>query len=414
MNNKTFLVFRNELIATLTRKSFVITLFLLPLVGFIVMLIVGGLQKSSGTDAGSLISNLMVPSAKNTLEGFVDYSNLAVKIPDGYQNRLTRFGTEAEAQQALAEKKITAYYVIDKNYLENGKIIYVRPDFNPLGGSIQSSSVDALMAYNLTDGNLNLYYRVQNPVNTSTQTIDSTAPQRDQNNPMTFFLPYAVTFLFYIVIITSASLLLNNITSEKQNRMMEVLMTSVNPRQLLTGKIIALGIAGLLQTVVWSGSGLILLRYSGQNLAVADAFQLPASILLWGILFFILGYGVYASLMAGIGALVPSMREASQLTTVVIIPLIIPLMFISILIQSPNSTLAVVLSLFPLTAPVAMMTRLASTQVPLWQIGLALVLLALTALYFIRAAAGLFHAQNLLTGKSLSAKAFILALLGRN
>jgi ABC-2 type transport system permease protein len=157
-----------------------------------------------------------------------------------------------------------------------------------------------------------------------------------------------------------------------------------------------------------------LLRYSGQNLAVADAFQLPASILLWGILFFILGYGVYASLMAGIGALVPSMREASQLTTVVIIPLIIPLMFISILIQSPNSTLAVVLSLFPLTAPVAMMTRLASTQVPLWQIGLALVLLALTALYFIRAAAGLFHAQNLLTGKSLSAKAFILALLGRN
>jgi ABC-2 type transport system permease protein len=411
--NKTFLVFRNELIATVTRKSFLITLFLLPLLGFIVMLIVGGMQKSSGTDASSFLNNLMVPSAQNTLEGFVDQSGLATKIPDGYQNRLTRFENEADAKQALSENKISAYYVIDKNYLENGKIIYVRPDFNPLGGSIQSSSVDALMAYNLTGGNLNLYYRVQNPVNTSTQTIDSTAPERDQNNPLTFFLPYVVTFLFYIVIITSASLLLNNITSEKQNRMMEVLMTSVNPRQMLTGKIVALGIAGLLQTVVWSGSGLLLLRYSGQNLAVANAFQLPTSILFWGILFFIFGYAVYASLMAGVGALVPSMREASQLTTVVILPLVVPLMFISILIQTPDSTLAVFFSLFPLTAPVAMMTRLAATQVPLWQIGLSLVLLALTALYLIRASAGLFRAQNLLSGKSMTARNFIRAMVGK-
>jgi len=269
------------------------------------------------------------------------------------------------------------------------------------------------MAYNLTSGNLNLYYRLQNPVNTSVNTVDSTAPERDQSNPLTFFLPYAVTFLFYIVIITSASLLLNSITGEKQNRMMELLMTSVTPRQMLTGKIIALGLAGLLQTVVWSGSGLLVLRYSGRNLALADAFQLPASILLWGILFFLLGYAVYASLMAGIGALVPSMREASQLTTVVIIPLIIPLMFISLLIQTPNSMLSVILSLFPLTSPVAMMTRLAATHVPLWQIGIALILLVLTAVYFIRVSANLFRAQNLLSGKSMSAKNFIRAMAGR-
>jgi ABC-2 type transport system permease protein len=182
---------------------------------------------------------------------------------------------------------------------------------------------------------------------------------------------------------------------------------------MLTGKIIALGIAGLIQTIVWSGSGLLLLRFSTQNLALADAFQLPTSILFWGILFFIFGYAVYASLMAGVGALVPSMREASQLTTVVIIPLIIPLMFISLLIQTPNSTLSIVLSLFPLTSPVAMMTRLAATQVPLWQLGISLVLLALTAVYLIRTSAGLFRAQNLLSGKSMSAKGFIQAMLGK-
>ena len=411
---KTFLIFRNEFITTITRKSFLITLFLLPLLSFVVMLVVSGLQKSTGTSAGAMISDLFVPSANKTMEGFVDYSGLVTKIPDGYQYRLTQFATEAEAQKALSAKDISAYYLIDKDYIKNGKIVYVRPDFNPLGGSIQSSSIEALMAYALTNGDLKLYYRVQNPVNTSsTETINSTAPERDQNNPLTFVLPYVVTFLFYIVIMTSASLLLNSITSEKENRVMEVLMTSVNPRQMLTGKIIALGLAGLLQTVIWSGSGLLLLRYSGKNLAMADAFQLPVSVLLWGILFFILGYAVYASLMAGIGALVPSMREASQLTTVVILPMIIPLMFISLLIETPDSTLSVILSLFPLTSPIAMMTRLSATQVPLWQTALAIILLLLTAVYLVRASAGLFHSQNLLSGKSMKPKAFLRALAGK-
>jgi ABC-2 type transport system permease protein len=410
---KVFLVFKNEFIHTVTRKSFLVTLFLLPAVSFLIMLIVSGLQKSTGTDANKMLSDLFVPSAKNSLEGFVDQSGLVKTIPEGYQYRLASYDSEADAQKALAEKKISAYYIIEKDYLENGKVIYVRPDFNPLGASVQSSSINALMAYALTDGNLQLYYRVQNPVIADEKTIDTSTPERDDNNPMTFILPYIVTFLFYIVILTSASLLLNSITNEKENRMMEVLMTSITPRQMLSGKIIALGLAGLLQTVIWSGTGLLLLRFSGKNFALADAFQLPTTILLWGILFFILGYAVYASLMAGIGALVPNMREASQLTTVVIIPLVIPLMFISLLIQQPNATFSVILSLFPLTSPIVMMTRLSSVTVPFWQIALAIVLLLLTAFYLVRTAAELFRSQNLLSGKSINLKIFLKAIIGR-
>ena len=113
--------------------------------------------------------------------------------------------------------------------------------------------------------------------------------------------------------------------------------------------------------MVWSG--LLILRFTGQALQLPSAFQLPVSILAWGALFFILGYGIDASLMAGVGALVPSLREASQATTIMIIPLIIPLILISTLVNDPNSTLAVVLSLFPLTSPVAMITRLAAGSI---------------------------------------------------
>ena len=410
---KTYLIFINEFIHTITRKSFLVTLFLLPAVSFLIMVIVSGLQKSTGTDASQMISDLFVPSATKSLEGFVDHSGLVKTIPDGYEYRLARYETEEAAQSALTSKEISAFFIIDKNYLDNGKVIYVRPDYNPLGATTQTSSIDALLAYALTGGDLKLYYRVQNPMITTVKTIDTTAPERDQNNPMTFILPYIVTFLFYIVILTSASLLLSSITSEKENRVMEVLMTSVTPRQMLTGKIIALGLVGLLQTIIWSGTGLLLLRFSGKNFALADAFQLPTTILLWGILFFLLGYAVYASLMAGIGALVPNMREASQLTTLIIMPLILPLMFISVLIQKPDSTFSLILSLFPLTSPVVMMTRLSATQVPFWQILIAVILLGLTAVYLVRASAELFHSQNLLSGKSINVKTFLRAITGK-
>jgi ABC-2 type transport system permease protein len=296
--------------------------------------------------------------------------------------------------------------------LESGDIIYVRPDFNPMGGSTQSSSIQALVAYNLTDGNLDLAYRVQNPINVTEVDIANTT-QRESSNWLTFFLPYIITFLFYIVILTSSTLLLNTISNEKQNRVMEILMTSVTPRQLLTGKIIALGLVGLLQTVVWLGSGLLMLRFSGSAFALSSAFQLPVSVLAWGILFFIFGYALYASLMAGIGALVPNLREASQLTTIVILPMIIPLMFISALINTPDSPISVFFSLFPFTSPVGMMTRLSATNVPLWQTGLSILLLAATAVILVRASAGLFRAQNLLSGKSVSTRDFFKALAGK-
>jgi ABC-2 type transport system permease protein len=410
---KIWLVLKNEFITVVFRKSFMLTLFLFPIVGFLVVFIVGGIQKSTGTNTNDMITELMMPTTKVTMEGFIDKSGLVKGIPDGYQYRLEQFSSEEAARAALEKNEISAYYIIEPDYLENGTVIYVRPDFNPLGGSIQSSSIETLMAYSLTDGNLALYHRLENPLILTTQVVDTTAPERDQNDPMTFLLPYLVTFLFYIVIMTSSSLLLSSISNEKQNRVMEVLMTSIDPQQMLTGKITALGLAGLLQTVIWTGSGFLLLRLAGQNFSLGAAFQLPASILVWGILFFIFGYAVYASLLAGVGALVPNMREASQLTMVIIMPMVIPLMFISMLIQAPNSTLSVIFSIFPLTAPVAMMTRLAGTTVPIWQCLLALVLLALTAVYLIRAVARLFRAQNLLAGNSVNILTYLRALSGK-
>lgn len=409
---KILTILKNEFVTVVTRKSFLLTLILIPLTGFIILFVVSIIQKSGGEDSSKALQNIFMPSAQESVEGFVDYSGLMQTIPPGYEKSLIRMTSETEARDAIQASSISAYYLIPEDYLASGDIIYVRPDFNPMGGSTQSSAIQALVAYNLMDGNLNLAYRVQNSINATEVDITNTS-QRESSNWLTFFLPYIITFLFYIVILTSSTLLLNTISNEKQNRVMEILMTSVTPRQLLTGKIIALGLVGLLQTVVWLGSGLLMLRFSGTAFALSSAFQLPVSVLAWGILFFIFGYALYASLMAGIGALVPNLREASQLTTIVILPMIIPLMFISALINTPDSPLSVFFSLFPFTSPVGMMTRLSATNVPLWQTGLSILLLAATAVILVRASAGLFRAQNLLSGKSVTTRDFFKALSGK-
>jgi ABC-2 type transport system permease protein len=117
--------------------------------------------------------------------------------------------------------------------------------------------------------------------------------------------------------------------------------------------------------------------------------------------------------MAGVGALVPNLREASQATFVVILPLIIPLVMISVLIEDPNSALALGLSLFPLTSPVVMMTRLSAAHVPLPQLLLSAALLAITAALVVRTVAGIFHAQTLLAGQALTPKRLFALLSGR-
>ena len=237
-------------------------------------------------------------------------------------------------------------------------------------------------------------------------------PERAQESPLSLLLPTAVTILFYIILISAASLLLQSITKEKENRVLEILMSSVTTGQMLTGKIIALGLVGLLQTGVWIGSGIFLMGAGQQSKMIPMDGAIPFSILAWALIFFLGGYLLYASLMAGVGALVPNLREASQATSLIIMPMIVPLVMMNSLIQDPNGTFAVILSFIPFTSPIAMLTRMAVTDVPVWQGAFSAVGLALFAVWVIRVVSKLFRNQVMLGGQPLSRMKFLKALTG--
>jgi ABC-2 type transport system permease protein len=411
--HKTLLVLRNEIITALTRKSFLFIAFGVPLIAVLIFLAVSVLKNdASGTPDASGGSDGSLTELQT--EGYVDYSGLITEVhPKVPQGILVAYPDEASAQRALSTGEITAYYVIPADYIESGDLIYVNPDIMPLSSGKQTWVMHATIFDNLLGNDLERITRARRPMDVEAEALAPPKVGRDEDNALAFYVPYATMMISYLVLIMSSSLLLNSVGDEKKTQVMEVLLLSISPRQMLAGKIAGLGLLSLLQAITWFGVGLALLRVGGQTLSVPADFQLPLSILAWGIVFFLLGYAVYASLMAGLGALAPNPREASQAIILVIWPMLVPMLLYVILIKETHGALATGLSLFPLTAPVAMMTRLAVGGVPLWQPALAVGLLLVTVFLIVRAVAGLFQARNLLSGQPLSARRYFRALLGR-
>ena len=419
---KTFDILRHEIVTLVTRFSFWFGIFGVPLISVLLLLGISWLNNSQTTADGqtpapSPLEQMGLNEPEDTRPtGYVDRAGLIKLFPEeGAPSDLIHFNDLAEADRALRDGEIRAYTNIDPDYLTTGTLTVYTPEFDPMEGDSGAWQVVNLLEYNMLAGDQTLAEAVSMPIHEVEEVNVSPNAERarDRDEQAAFFLPYVTMFLFYMGIMGSSGMLLNSVSKEKENRIIEVLMSSVTPRQMLYGKIIGLGMVGLLQIMVWAGTAFMLTRMGVDVITIPPEFELPPSILVWGALFFVFGYLVYASLMAGVGALVPSLREASQATIVVVLPMMIPMMLISVLITDPDGPLAVALSLIPFTSSITMMLRLAATDVPIWQILLSLALLAVTALLVIRAVAGLFRAQVLLSGQNFNIKRFFLALMGR-
>jgi ABC-2 type transport system permease protein len=412
--SKTLLILRNEIITILSRRSFWLVFLLVPTFSLVLyyFIIDASFQAGgSSSQSANAITEFLLPADTPLPTGLVDLSGIIQEFPPDLGDPLQTYPSEADAMNALKAGQIKGYYVVPADYILYGAVTLVRPDFNPLSGFMQSGPVEWTLAYNLLHNNSDLTKRIIDPMEIEIEYINK-QPERDPDDTRTFFVPYAVTILLYMVILGSSSMMLNSISSEKTNRVMEVLLTSATPLQILTGKLVGLGLVGLFQTLTWGVIGITLMNASNKPSASAN-FDLDPGIYAWGVAYFLFGYIIYASLMGGLGALAPNLRDAGSVTTIIMLPMILPMMLIGMLIQQPNSTVSLALSLFPLTSPVAMMTRLAATSVPLWQLLLSLALLVVTAFLVVRSAAGMFRAQHLLTNQPFKLKLFFLALIGK-
>jgi ABC-2 type transport system permease protein len=272
---------------------------------------------------------------------------------------------------------------------------------------VQQGALDDLINYNLMGSDQRLYLRYQNPVSYTYEYLDpETADTRDQETFQFFVVPYAIMMLFYIMILVSASLMINAVGKDKDNKTIEILLTSAKPMDLFLGKLLGHGAASLLQMAAWGGGLVLIMNLGGNSVSFLEGLQLPTQVIALGLPYFILGFFLYGSLMAGVGALAPNMREGSQSSFIITLPLIFLMLMINQLVGQPNSTLTAFLSIFPLTSSVVMMTRLAIGSVPLWQIALSLTVLIVTVVFIVRGVSNLFSSQTLLSGEKFKMKTF--------
>ena len=394
------IVIKYELSTILSKPSFWLTTFLVPL------LVIGAnigsqLLVSNATSSARQDLSTAAPGSIPSI-AYVDEAGVIQRVPPQVPvGVLQAYPNQEAARAALGAGTISQYYVIPADFMATGKMVLIANKLTAISGAMDQEIMRYVLAANLVDDPARAAALVEPLWTVEGKALAPQEPGR-QRSTLTTVVPIATILIFYLVLVFTGSLMLQSVTREKENRTAEVLLVSLRPRELMLGKILALAVIGLVQMTVWVGGGVLVLGRVREIIATAESFALPAGFFIWGLFYFLLGYLLYAALMAGLGALAPTAREGTQATFVMVVPLMLPLLANTAFVEAPNGALATFLSLFPLTSPVSMVTRLAVGEVPLWQPVVGLVLLAAGAYLVILLAGRLFRADTLLSSSALS------------
>ncbi len=350
-----------------------------------------------------LISGIAKPVVEITTIGYVDESGGFGQYTSQGNIMLVRFDTPDEATKALVKGDIKEYFVIPSDYVSIGVISRYTMQKELYPPPATTTAINKFLLSNLLAGKVptTTVARIEAPLNLVTITLTATGTVAPEQGGLgNFIIPGVFSLLLALSIIFSSTYLLQGLGEEKESRLIEILLSSVSTRQLLIGKVLGIGAAGLAQVVVWVVSAPLLLNLASSSIrGFISTIQIPANFLVLAVVYFILGYLLYAVLSAGIGAISSSSREGQQLIGIFILPLLAPLWFMSLLMLLPNNPIWVILSIFPFTAPVLVMLRLGVSNVPAWELAASIVVLVLSIIGGLLLTAKVLRTYLLMYGK---------------
>lgn len=396
---QTFLVAGQELWVNIRRPGFIIMTLLIPTLGLLVLAV----ASFFGGEVGSFFESQFAPSSE--VIGYVDHSGvLGANLPQ-YADEYVPYPDEDSAREALLSEEIQSYFVLPTDYLETGKVtVYgIGGGFSTFvaadEGSLDSFLVDHLVAGKV-DGKIQA--RVVHPVDLEPIALDEKGTVSNES-PFSwlgdFVVPYVFSMVFVITIFTTSGFLLQGVSEEKEGRIIEILLSSISPTQLLAGKILGLGALGLIQVLFWVSAGAALLSAAVTLFALAGAIKLSIGTIVLGVVYFVLGYLLFATLMAVAGSMGTTQRESQQIASIFSLAAAIPWMTMGIVFSNPDSPVAVALSYFPLTAPVMMLLRIGVSEVPTGQLAISIGFLIGGIALSLWAGARIFRASLLMYGK---------------
>ena len=406
---KVLTVARHEFIVSLKRPSFIIATLAIPLLGIVGLVI----ATYFGGQAGEFFERQFVGSPKAV--GYVDQVGLFTPPLPEYKDFFIPYPNEEAAQEALFAEEIETFLLIPGDYTDTGRVVaYSKGRGLTTAIAVSEERIRPFLVDHLLAGQVDedLRARVRAPLNLQPVSL---SPEGEGSEDTASFvaniaIPYAFSILLVMAIFTSSGFLLQGVSEEKESRVIEILLSSLTAMELLAGKILGLGALGLIQILFWIGSGWALMEIAVTGLALFGAINLDLMTIVLALVYFLLGYFLFAILMASAGSLGTSAREGQQLAGIFSGITAIPFMVSSFLFTNPNSLLIQVLSYVPLTAPVMMLQRLGMAEVPPYQIAISLILLILGIGGALWAGAKVFRMGLLMYGKRPSASEILRAL----
>lgn len=429
MSSKIGLIISREYLERVSKKSFIISTILVPIVMIVLM-------------ALPTILLLFHDSDEYT---YAVIDNSGIVVPQLKDSGSIKFvSTEAPLDSVKVDGRYDAVLVIGSDIVSNPSAVSLYT--HEASGMDVEMSISSQIKNIVEDERLKAYNienlsQIMDEVNANVQIStfrisDSGADEASSSSMASFMTGIAMAFILYMFLIIYGQMVMTSIIEEKNNRVLEIIVSSIRPEQLMMGKIVGVGLVALTQIAIW---GAIILAMIGvviptllpadlvadvaamntgmpvstgadietiQTVAALTDFGYIAQVFIYMILFLVGGFLLYSSIYAAIGSAVDNIQDASQLQTIALLPIIIAFVCAMAVGADPNTGLSVTLSMIPFTSPILMMVRI-PYGIPTWEIITSLVLLYLTFWGMVWLSAKIYRVGIFMYGKKPTFKDLI-------
>ncbi len=405
MRSKTWLVARHEFAVTIGRLGFRIFAAAVPVLALLALIGIGVFDAVRGGDEPS--GSAGETSAAITRVGYVDFSagedgQLFTSFREQDGVAFVPYPNEDAGSAALQAEEIDALYVFPRDFLETGSVVRVRMEDG--GGGAGADALRRFVLSNLVAEEVSgqQLERVIRPYSLVTVELSGSGATVEEEgfDGGEFLFSFGAGMLLIVSVLTAAGYLLQGLSEEKENRIMEVLLSSLKPEQLMFGKLLGLGGAGLLQMAVWTAALVAFLLALGRIVDLPVELSAPSIETLGvALAYFLLGYALLGTVQAALGVVTTNQKEANNIAVFVVLPAVSPMWFLAVLVEHPDGVLAQVLSYVPFTAPLTGLIRFGTGGTSLGEVALSLGVLAAFTALAVLLTARLFRAYLLVYGQ---------------
>jgi len=394
-------------------KGFIIGTLLVPIImiGFVALPIIFTQVKSekqkniSVIDETDIIYDEFAAALDDTLnDGRKKYLLNRVKVgSSGIDD------TDKELRVKVTNNKIDGYIYISKDLFKNMQIDYYARIVTNLteNSRIQNALNRAVIKQRILNEGLEPSVVFKLTRNIYFRPIRIAEGEKKEEGAQTFFIAYIFMFVLYMTIIMYGQFILQSVIEEKNSRVVEVLLSSLRPFDLMAGKILGMNLAAFTQYLIWAVFAILIFPFGESIMSLfiepsvnlPDIPSIPPMIFVYLIIFFILGYSLFSGLFATLGAIFNNEHEARSYVFLILIPLILPMIMMTYIIGNPDSSATVILSLIPFTSPIIMLSRICVSSPPIIEIVGSILILILAIIAELWVVSKIYRVGILMYGK---------------